>query len=151
MLAGVSKITRQKVQGRGYRGYRLNTNKMIMVFRQVKGAHNSSYELDYDRSNQLVIDGQNHGNETRFINSYFDVATRPNVVFKLRPRPKHVPYPIVEVVVLSKVSTGIEFVLDYKTSLHVDGIEILSAEEAEGGATAKGATSVVSAKLEPTE
>ena len=79
------------------------------------------------------------------------VATRPNVVFKLRPRPKHVPYPIVEVVVLSKVSTGVEFVADYKTSLHVDGIEILSAGGAEGGATAKGATAVVSAKLEPTE
>ena len=47
---------------------------MIMVFRQVKGAHRSSYELDYDLSNQLVIDGQNHGNETRFINSYFDVV-----------------------------------------------------------------------------
>lgn len=80
-----------------------------IVDSDVSGHYVAALE-DKGNDESLGIDAQTHGSELRFINSYLNVAFKPNVTM----RTAYVnTYPRIVIVCMQDIEIGEEFLLDY--------------------------------------
>lgn len=73
-------------------------------------SENNLYIFDLDDKNDLVIDAEKYGNELKYVNSYLNIANKPNVISA------HViigGLPKVLYVCMRNIKPGEEFLIDY--------------------------------------
>lgn len=73
-------------------------------------SENNRYTFNLENTNNLVIDAEKYGNELKYINSYLNIAKKPNVVYTniiIDGLPK------VLYVCMRNIKPGEEFLIDY--------------------------------------